>query len=148
MILARLEQADRYLALHADFPAAIAFLRGEPLGDLPQSRIEIAGAMYATVSRSPMRQRSEARLEAHRRYIDIQYVIAGVEEMGWKAHSRCQRPHGQYDAEKDIEFFSDVPDSYITVRPGEFVVFFPDDAHAPLIGTGEVHKVVIKVPVR
>ena len=146
MILARLEQADRYLALHPDFPAAIAFLRGQPLGDLPQGRIEIAGTMYAMVSRSPARQRSEARLEAHRRYIDIQYLIAGVEEMGWKARSRCQRPHGQYDAEKDIEFFNDVPDSYVTVRPGQFVIFFPDDAHAPLIGTGEVHKVVIKVP--
>jgi YhcH/YjgK/YiaL family protein len=73
-------------------------------------------------------------------------VIAGVEEMGWSARSRCQRPHGQYDAEKDIEFFADTPDSYVTVLPGEFVIFFPDDAHAPLIGTGEIHKVVIKVP--
>ena len=103
--------------------------------------------MYAMVSRSPARQRSEARLEAHRKYIDIQYVISGVEEMGWKARSRCQRPHDQYDAEKDIEFFADVPDNYVTVLPGQFVVFFPDDAHAPLIGTGEVHKIVIKVPI-
>jgi len=146
MILARLEQADRYLALHPDFPAAIAFLRGQPLADLPLGRIEIAGAMYAMVFRSPARQRSEAHLEAHRKYIDIQYLISGDEEMGWKTGSRCQRPHAPYDAEKDIEFFTDPPDSYITVLPGEFVVFFPDDAHAPLIGTGVVHKVVIKVP--
>ena len=146
MILARLEQADRYVALHPDFPAAIAFLRGQPLADLPQGRIEITGTMYAMVSQSPARQRSEARLEAHRRYIDIQIVVAGVEEMGWKARSRCQRPHNQYDTEKDVEFFADTPDSYVTVHPGEFVVFFPDDAHAPLIGTGTIHKVVIKVP--
>ena len=39
-----------------------------------------------------------------------------------------------------------MPDNYVTVLPGEFVVFFPDDAHAPMIGTGVVHKVVIKVP--
>ena len=146
MILARLEQADRYFDLHPDFPAAIAFLRGRPLADLPQGRIEITGTVYATVSRSPARQRSEARLEAHRKHIDIQFVISGVEEMGWKARGRCQRPHDQYDAGKDIEFFADVPDSYITVHPGEFVIFFPDDAHAPLIGAGVVHKVVIKVP--
>ncbi len=146
MILARLEQADRYLSLHPDFTAAIALLRSQPLTDLPQGRIEIAGTMYATVSRSPARQRSEACLEAHRKYIDIQYVISGVEEMGWKARSRCQHPHGQYDAEKDIEFFTDPPDTYVTVLPGEFVVFFHDDAHAPLIGTGTVHKVVVKVP--
>ncbi len=145
MILARPEQADRYLALHPDFPAAIAFLCSQPLADLPQGRIEIAGTVYATVSRSPARQRSEASLEAHHRYIDIQFVISGVEEMGWRARSRCQRPQAQYDSEKDIEFFADTPDSYVTVRPGEFVVFFPDDAHAPLIGTGVVHKVVIKM---
>ena len=147
MILAQLEQADRYLALHADFAAAIAFLRGQPLGDLPQGRIELAGSMVALLSRSPARRRSEARLEAHRKHIDIQYIIAGVEEMGWSPLSRCRQPHGCYDAEKDIEFFSDAPEGYITVRPGEFVIFFPDDAHAPLIGTGEVHKVVIKVAV-
>jgi biofilm protein TabA len=147
MILARLEQADRYLLLHRDFAAAVAFLRDQPLSDLPLGRAEITATVYAMISRSPARQRSEARLEAHRKYIDIQYVIAGVEEMGWKPHTRCQRQHGEYDAERDIEFFNDLPDTYITVRPGQFVVFFPDDAHAPLIGSGEVHKVVIKVPV-
>jgi YhcH/YjgK/YiaL family protein len=141
-----LEQADRYVALHLDFLAAIAFLRGEPLNHLPPGRIEIAGAMYAMVSRSPARHRSEARLEAHRKHIDIQYLIAGIEEMGWRSRSRCQQPLDRYDAEKDIEFFGDTPDSYITVRPGEFAIFFPDDAHAPLIGAGGVHKVVIKVP--
>lgn len=67
--------------------------------------------------------------------------------MGWKARSRCQRLQDQYDVEKDIEFFGDVPDNYVSLLPGEFVVFFPDDALAPLIGTDVVHKVVIKVPV-
>jgi len=66
--------------------------------------------------------------------------------MGWSPRSRCQRPHDQYDAEQDIEFFGDTPDTYVTVHPSEFAVFFPDDAHAPLIGTGEIHKIVIKVP--
>jgi biofilm protein TabA len=146
MILARLEQADRYLALHRDFPAAIAFLRGQPPSDLPLGRIEIAGGAYALVSRAPTRQRSEARLEAHRIYIDIQCSISGVEEMGWKSRTQCHEPYGDYDAEKDVEFFSDTPDSYVTVSPGAFVIFFPDDMHAPLIGSGEVHKVVIKVP--
>jgi biofilm protein TabA len=134
-------------ALHPALAAAIAFLRGRPLGDLPEGRIEIAGTTYAMVSRSPARRRSEARLEAHRKHIDIQYVIAGVEEMGWTPRNRCQRADGPYDAEKDIEFFSDAPESYVTVRAGELVIFFPHDAHAPLIGAGEVHKIVVKVAV-
>ena len=148
MILARLEQADCCLPLHGDFPAAIAFLRGQQLSDLPQGRIEIAGAMHAVVTRSPLRRRSEAHLEAHRRFIDIQCVIAGVEEMGWKSRPQCRDLHSPYDAGKDIEFFSDTPDSYVTVHAGEFVIFFPSDAHAPLIGSGEVHKVVVKVPLQ
>ena len=147
MILARLEQANRYLPLHPDFAAALAFLRREPPDGWPPGRIEIAGNTYAAVSRSPGRRRSEARLEAHRKYIDIQYIIAGVEEMGWRAIGGCEHPRGPYDAQQDIEFFDDAPDSYVTVHPGEFVVFFPDDAHAPLIGSGEIHKIVVKVPV-
>jgi len=147
MIFACLEHADRYLALHSDFSAAIAFLRSQPLPNLPEGRVEIAGTTYALVFRSPTRQRCEARLEAHRKYIDIQYVISGIEEMGWRARSHCQQLHGEYDAKQDIEFFADTPDGYITVHPGEFVIFFPENAHAPLIGTGEIHKVVIKVPI-
>jgi biofilm protein TabA len=146
MILARLEQAERYLALHQDFAAAFAFLREGAIGDQPPGRIEIGRGMYAVVSQSPARPRSEALLEAHRKYIDIQYVIAGIEEIGWKSRSGCQRPRGDYDAERDIEFFGDTPESYLTVRCGQFTIFFPDDAHAPLIGTGKVHKIVIKVP--
>jgi biofilm protein TabA len=146
MILAHLEQADRYLILHGGFPAAIGFLREQPLAELPEGRIEIAAAMYATVFRGPLRQRSEARLEAHRHYIDIQYVIAGVEEMGWSPRANCRRPQGLYDKARDIEFFDDAPDSYVTVRVGEFAIFFPEDTHAPLVGEGEVRKVVVKVP--
>ena len=149
MILARLEDANRYLPLHPDFAAAVGFLRDQPLGALPQGRIEIpGGTMYATVSQLPARRRSEAPLESHRKHIDIQYVIAGVEEMGWKPHNGCQQPQGAYDPEKDIEFFDDTPDGYITVHSGQLAIFFPDDAHAPLIGTGQVHKVVVKVPLR
>ena len=84
VIFARLEQAGRYLALHSDFPAAIAFLR-EPTARRSAARTggDSAATVYATISRSPARRRSEARLEAHRRHIDIQCVINGVEEMGW-----------------------------------------------------------------
>ena len=78
--------------------------------------------------RSPGRRRSEARLEAHRCHTDIHCVCAGVEEMGWKPRSRCRQPQGEYNAEKDVEFFVDEPYSYIAVHPGEFVIFFPEDA--------------------
>jgi YhcH/YjgK/YiaL family protein len=54
-------------------------------------------------------------------------------------------PAGTYDPGRDIEFFTDRPDVWIPVKPGQFVVFFPEDAHAPLVGAGEIHKIVVKV---
>lgn len=151
MILDRLENADRYACLHLDFAPAFRWLRSQHLDGLAAQRIEIAGrTLFALVSKSPGRKRDEARLEAHREHIDIQYVIAGTEEMGWKPRSRCQKPATEYNAGDDIEFFSDAQEAYIAVPPGTFALFFPEDAHAPLIGAGEshegeFHKVVIKV---
>jgi biofilm protein TabA len=148
MILDRLDKADRYRALHLDFAPAIAFLRRQPLARLPLGRIEIAGAsVYAMVSKGPARKAEGARLEAHRKYIDIHYLIAGVEQQGWRSLARCQQREVEYDTEKDVALFRDAPDTYVTVHPGEFVIFFPDDAHAPQIGAGELHKIVIKVMV-
>jgi len=146
MILDRLDQADRYASLHLDFAPAIAFLRSRPLDRLPLERIDLDGeSLYAMVSKPQARKREDARLEAHRKYIDIQYLIAGAEEMGWKSRKTCQKLEAEYDPAKDVELFADAPDTYLAIRPGMFVIFFPEDAHAPLIGSGEVHKIVIKV---
>ena len=149
MILDRLENARRYLALHPDFSKAFTFLRQPRLDALLlDKKIEIdAAQVYATPSKNMARPREGAKLEAHRKYIDIQYVIAGVDEMGWRSRSVCHKVDTPYDAEKDFELFSDPVDSWIAVKPGMFTIFFPGDAHAPLIGKGELHKIVIKVAV-
>jgi len=98
------------------------------------------------VARESARPRDKAPLEAHRRYIDVQYVLSGADEMGWRALSDCKSPGG-YDAARDIEFFTDEPAAWATVSTGEFAIFFPHDAHAPLTGRGDIHKVVVKVAV-
>jgi len=146
MILDRLEQADRYACVHPLFGAAFDFLRQPGLGEQAEGRREIQGqGLYAVISRSSARPRDKARLEAHRRYIDIQFVVSGTEEMGWKSRSLCLRPEGAYDPEKDVEFYAEAPETWVAVGPGAFAVFFPEDAHAPLIGCGELRKVVVKV---
>ena len=148
MIVDRLEHADRYCDMHPAFAQAFAFLKRSDLAELPAERHEIDGdRLFCIISQGPGRPRSEAKLEAHREYIDIQYVIAGDEEMGWKPTADCRISHTPYDAEKDIEFFQDEPDSWNDVPPGSFVIFFPQDAHAPLVGEGEIHKVVLKIAV-
>lgn len=148
IIVDRLERAERYCGMHPAFAEAFAFLNQSTLADLPEGRHEIAGdRLFCLISKGPGRDRAEAKLEAHRQYIDIQYVIAGTDEMGWKPTVACTLSDVRYDADKDIEFFRDEPDSWTAVAAGSFVIFFPQDAHAPLVSDGEIHKAVLKIAV-
>ena len=146
MILDILENADRYLALHEGFAKAFEFLSNSGLKDLPVGRYAIDGdRIYAMVSIGPGRRKEEALLETHEKYIDIQFILEGCDTMGWKPKSVCRQPTGEYDEKSDIQFFADTPDAWLATNSGSFAIFFPEDAHLPLISTGEIHKVVVKV---
>ncbi len=148
MILDSLPQADRYFALHPLFARAFEFLRGTDLKSLAPGKHTVEGErIFAIVEASAGRTRAEAKLECHRRYIDIQLVLEGVDEMGWKPVAECVDPATDYDAARDIRFFNDAPSSWIATPPGSFCLFFPDDAHAPLVSTGQIRKVVVKIAV-
>ena len=148
MILDRLESADRYAALHPLFAAGFAFLRGRTWEGQPDGRVELDGArMYALPSRDRGRGRTGAKLETHRKYIDIQFVAEGDEWMGWEALEACRSTGLGYDGGRDIEFYTGAPRIWIPVPPGHFTIFFPEDAHAPLAGDGPVRKIVVKVRV-
>ena len=146
MILDTLAQADRYLALHPLFARAFEFLRGTDLDALAPGMHAIQGEqLFAIVEDCIGRTRAEAKLECHRRYIDIQLVLEGVDEMGWKPLAACVDPATDHDAARDIRFFNDVPASWVATPPGSFCLFFPDDAHAPLVSAGRIRKVVVKI---
>lgn len=148
MILDILKNRDRYIGHWDGFQQAFAFLLQPNLAELAAGRYEIDGTrVFALVSKGPGRKRQDGLLEVHRNYIDIQHVIAGTDEMGWRAKAACASPAAPYDPEKDIQFFTDAPDAWIAVHPGSFAIFFPEDAHLPLVSDGEVHKVVVKVAV-
>ncbi len=97
--------------------------------------------------RSAGRRKEDALLETHEKYIDIQLVMTGIDEMGWKPKSLCKKPAGKYDQKTDEQIFMDEPDAWISTVSGAFVIFFPEDAHMPLISSGQLHKVVVKVAV-
>jgi YhcH/YjgK/YiaL family protein len=146
MILDTLARADHYSNLHPLFARAFDFLRSTDLDALAPGRHAIDGEqLFAIVEACAGRSRAEAQLECHRRYIDIQLVLAGVDEMGWKPLADCGRPATDYDAARDIRFFDDAPASWIATPPGSFCLFFPDDAHAPLVSVGTIRKVVLKI---
>lgn len=148
MILDDLERGERYVALHDGFRAGFEFLRRADLADLPGGRHEIDGdRVFALVNRDPGRGRKGARLEAHRKYIDIQFLVSGREEIGWRPTAQCQQLTDPYVAERDIMFFADPPQTWIELPVGKYMIFFPEDAHAPLAASGDNLKVVIKVAV-
>jgi len=148
MIFSSLSQSSRYAALHPLFQRAFDYIRDNDLYALAPGRYHLAGDdLIAIVEQVPGKAREAARLEAHRRYIDIQLVLEGVDEMGWKPLADCLNPVGEHSVEKDIRFFLDAPASWIAVSPDHFCIFFPEDAHAPLVSSGLVRKVIFKVAV-
>ncbi len=146
MILDILENAPRYFALHEGLAKAFEFLSRPGLQELPVGRYEIDGdRIYAMVSTGPGRRKEDALLETHEKYIDIQFILEGCDTMGWKPKSLCTQPAREYDSKADIQFFEDTPDAWLATGSGSFAIFFPEDAHLPLVSEGQIHKVVVKV---
>ena len=77
--------------------------------------------------------------------IDIQYCIRGQETLGWKPRQQCVDPKGDYNEEKDVLFYNDIPDMFFGLKENQFAIFFPEDVHAPMIGEGNIKKLVMKV---
>jgi YhcH/YjgK/YiaL family protein len=148
MILDVIANEEHLKKLHPGFGPALDYLRSTNLGQLADGRHEIDGArLFAMVSRGPGRTQKGARLELHRLYIDIQYSITGADVIGWKPASACRDAEQAFDEKKDIQFFFDAPDSWVTIPQGNFAIFYPHDAHAPMATEGTFHKVIIKIAV-
>jgi YhcH/YjgK/YiaL family protein len=148
MIVDDLSNAERYVDLHRGFRLGFDFLTRADLAELASGKYELDGErVFALVNRDPGRGRSGARLEAHRKYIDIQFLVSGNEEIGWRPTVQCRQVAEPYDAARDIAFYADPPCAWINLPLGSFMIFYPEDAHAPLASTGQNVKAVIKVAV-
>ena len=148
MILDRLDSANLYWGAHPGFRCAFRFLTETDLAALPAGRCEvIPNLLYANVDHVDGRGRAGAVLEVHRRFIDIQLTVSGLEEIGWRDFSTCKEWRAAFDSERDIGFLRDAPLSWTAVAPGYFGIYFPSDAHAPLAGVGPLRKVIMKIAV-
>jgi YhcH/YjgK/YiaL family protein len=148
MILDHIDNAERYYSMYPGFKAAFEWLREHAGVKLPAGRVEIEGdRLYASVVTENGRGMSKARFETHRRYIDIQFMAHGSDVMGWRHFVEGEMKGKGYSEEKDLEFFEEVPEVWVTVPEGHFVIFFPEDAHAPMAGEGAMNKLVGKVRV-
>lgn len=127
---------------------AFEMIAWQDVGKWPDGRLELdSERIFALPQGYLTRPAAQCRWEAHRRYIDIQYVVAGREAMGYAPLSTL-KPVTDFDEAKDVGFY-DGTGSIITVDAGMFAIFFPHDAHMPCMqvaGQPEpVRKVVVKV---
>ena len=146
MILDSLKNAASTLALNPLFKQAFEFIQKNDLSKMELGKTILDGdKLFISVMEIDGKLPEAAKMESHVKYIDIQVVLSGVETMGWTAIEHCTNEIDPYNVEKDLQFFTDKPSTYITVHPGEFAIFFPEDGHAPGIGNGPIKKAVVKV---
>lgn len=126
------------------FPKVVEWLQHNDLNTIPVGHYELQGKdLFVNIVDSAPKGREEAKLETHNRMIDIQIAIGGTEEHGYKHRSLLS--DALYNAESDISFYDEVPDAYITMRPGQFVIYFPQDGHAPAITPVTLRKAIFKI---
>lgn len=149
MIIDVLANAEKYTNVHPLLAKAFEYIQSQDLKGIEVGKYEIGDGLKAIISdkEGMTTAESTAKFECHNKNIDIQLCISGKEQMGWKPRTTCSSQKGDYNEEKDVLFYSDAPDTYFQLTDGQFVIFFPDDVHAPMISEGKVKKMVIKVKI-
>lgn len=152
MLFAKLNTPVTYapLVVHPVWDLALGALR-ELSTDTSLGITELRGeAMFMNVHRYATKREQDCRFEGHRDHIDVQCIIRGGELVDWALKSDL-RKSGEYDAEKDFQFYHE-PDpmslTRIHLSAGHFAVFFTEDGHRPQIHDGiepEVLKAVVKI---
>ncbi len=149
MIKDKIKNAKLYYNISENLKKGFLWLENTDLENIADGKYEIGGTdVYASVQ--TYETKSEANYESHKKYIDIQYMIKGIEKVGVTDIENCTTCI-EYDKEKDLEFYHiNCEDEYIELDEGQFLVLFPNDAHKPSIAHKEkaiVKKVVVKVAI-
>jgi biofilm protein TabA len=150
MIIDSLTNANKYASIHPLFGKAFEYIRSLDLAGIEPGKYEVSGdELKAIAFDSPAKTAAEslAKFECHNKHIDIQLCIQGAETIGWKPRESCSLLKGEYNPEKDVAYYGDAPDMYFELHDGQFAILFPEDVHAPMIGEGNIKKLVIKVKI-
>ena len=148
MIFDRLENSPLYSSSNEGIAAALRHLHAKNWIDTPPGKYEIDGKqLYAQVAEFETKPMEKGVWEAHRRYIDVHYVIQGSERMGHANLHRLQA--NDYNEETDFQVFQGEGNFFI-MQPGTFAIMWPEDVHMPGMAAGNpvlLKKVVIKVKI-
>lgn len=146
MIIDTIENLGKYVALNPLFADVIEFLKNNDLRTMEEGKYPIKDKnLFLSVQVAKQRTKESAFIETHIEMVDIQIPISCAETYGYSP--LCDLPEFEYDAEMDMTKYGDTkPQTYVTIKPGQFVIFFPQDGHAPCIIDGqEIKKVIFKV---
>ncbi len=148
MILTSIQNLSRYAHVHPNLKTAVDFLQNTDLVALAGDKIELDGDnVFIKLANTKLLAPEDAKLEVHNKYLDIQIPLSASESFGWADRNELKEPKGEFDEKKDLLFFADKPTTYVKVLPMECIIFFPEDAHAPLVGEGNIQKVIVKVAI-
>jgi YhcH/YjgK/YiaL family protein len=148
MIADILKNRHIYEAISPGIKTALEYIAKTDFSVMEPGRYELDGSnIFVLVQAYDSIPREQGKWECHKKYIDIQYIAEGVEQIGCNNTDKMKITT-EYNPEKDIAFLSGEGD-YITFSKGSYGIFFPDDAHQPKIAVnnkpGKVKKVVVKV---
>ena len=146
MIIDTIENLGKYVALNPLFADVIEFLKNNDLRTMEEGKYPIKDKnLFLSVQVAKQRTKESAFIETHIEMVDIQIPISCAETYGYSP--LCDLPEFEYDAEIDMTKYGDTkPQTYVTIKPGQFVIFFPQDGHAPcIIDEQEIKKVIFKV---
>ncbi len=149
MIKDKIFNSKVYYSLSDNIKKGLLWLEKTDLDNIADGKYEIDGDnVYASVQ--TYETKVDAKYESHRKYIDIQYMIDGEERIGVTDLSNCISCV-EYDEERDLEFYNiKIEEEYLALDKGQFLIFYPHDAHKPSISKDEkkkVKKVVVKVAI-
>lgn len=146
MIVSNLQNSQRVEGLHPLFKPLFDYVKSHDLLHTELGRIEIKGDELFINNVNPECVAAEKQvLEVHRAYIDVHILLEGAERIGWKAIEDLTSETKPYEEEGDCALYSDVPTAFVDLLPGQFMIVYPEDPHAPVIGQGKIRKLIAKV---
>ncbi len=150
MIVDRLEWWEQYAEISTRLRSGLSYLAGLDTSAYNEKTVEIDGQdVYALFQTYETAGEQDRFYEAHREYIDIQYIASG-NECFRVADVSAVNVTTPYTGDGDFELYGLVSGIDLHLGPGQFVVFFPHDAHVPKLQSGEtsvIQKIVVKVKV-
>lgn len=148
MIIDTLDNLGKYVGMNPLFADVVEFLKNNDLNALEAGKHPIKDKdLFVNITTAKGRGKEAATLETHIDMIDIQIPLDVEETFGYTP--LCDLPDFEYNAEKDITKYGDtLAQTYVTCKPGQMAIFFPQDGHAPCISeSAEIKKAIFKVKV-